>query len=579
MHRILLLLPFTLAAAPVATAAQDLDDLIERVEAGVMERAKLAQVMVDKIFSFSELGQQEIETSAYVTGILEENGFTVERGVSGIPTAWMARWGSGRPVISFGSDIDGIPKANQKPGVAYHDPLIAGAPGHGEGHNSGQGVNVVAALALKDVMEAEGIQGTLVLWPGVAEEQLGSKAWYVRDGLMDDIDVTLFTHVSSNLSVSWGQGNGTGLVSVEFTFAGEAAHGAGSPWRGRSALDAVELMNVAWNFRREHLHPNQRSHYVISDGGDQPNVVPQRASVWYFIREMDYEDIKRNYETAVRIAEGAAMMTDTEMTYQVRGAAWPRHFNRTVAETMHEHIEAVGLPEWTEDDHAFANAVQQSVGSDPRGMPTELSDLGTPGPRRSGGSDDIGDISWTMPTVTLRFPSNVPGLPGHHWSSAMAMATPIAHKGAVAGARVLARTALQLFVEPDRVEEAWAYFNDVQSVDTEYVPFIGPDDPPPIDLNKEIMDMYRPLLKQFYYDETKFETYLEQLGIIYPTLKRGISEEGTPSTKSTQLDHSTPAPALPGCPDCEPADARPPRAAAPEFPPPSAQSPGTAAAD
>ena len=579
MHRILLLLPFTLAAAPVATAAQDLDDLIERVEAGVMERAKLAQVMVDKIFSFSELGQQEIETSAYVTGILEENGFTVERGVSGIPTAWMARWGSGRPVISFGSDIDGIPKANQKPGVAYHDPLIAGAPGHGEGHNSGQGVNVVAALALKDVMEAEGIQGTLVLWPGVAEEQLGSKAWYVRDGLMDDIDVTLFTHVSSNLSVSWGQGNGTGLVSVEFTFAGEAAHGAGSPWRGRSALDAVELMNVAWNFRREHLHPNQRSHYVISDGGDQPNVVPQRASVWYFIREMDYEDIKRNYETAVRIAEGAAMMTDTEMTYQVRGAAWPRHFNRTVAETMHEHIEAVGLPEWTEDDHAFANAVQQSVGSDPRGMPTELSDLGTPGPRRSGGSDDIGDISWTMPTVTLRFPSNVPGLPGHHWSSAMAMATPIAHKGAVAGARVLARTALQLFVEPDRVEEAWAYFNDVQSVDTEYVPFIGPDDPPPIDLNKEIMDMYRPLLKQFYYDETKFETYLEQLGIIYPTLKRGISEEGTPSTKSTQLDHSTPAPALPGCPDCEPADARPPRAAAPESPPPSAQSPGTVAAD
>ena len=526
MHRPFLLLAFTLAATPAATAAQDLGDLIERVEAGVTERAKLAQVMVDKIFSFSELGQQEIETSAYITGILEENGFTVERGVSGIPTAWMARWGSGRPVISFGSDIDGIPKANQKPGVAYHDPLIPGAPGHGEGHNSGQAVNVVAAIALKEVMEAEGIEGTLVLWPGVAEEQLGSKAWYVRDGLMDDIDVTLFTHVSSNLSVSWGQGNGTGLVSVEFTFEGEAAHGAGAPWRGRSALDAVELMNVAWNFRREHLHPNQRSHYVISDGGDQPNVVPQRASVWYFIREMDYEDIKRNYETAVRIAEGAAMMTDTEMTYQIRGAAWPRHFNRTVAETMHEHIEAVGLPEWTDDDHAFAKAVQQSVGSDPDGMPTELSELGTPGPRRSGGSDDIGDISWTMPTVTLRFPSNVPGLPGHHWSSAMAMATPIAHKGAVAGARVLARTALQLFMEPDRVEQAWAYFNDMQSADTEYVPFIGPDDPPPIDLNKEIMDMYRPLLKQYYYDETKFETYLEQLGIAYPTLKRGVSEEG-----------------------------------------------------
>ena len=520
-----------LLAAPATTAAQglseqDLAPLLERVEEGVLERAKLAQVMVDKIFSFSELGQQEIETSAYITGILAENGFAIEHAPVGIPTAWFARWGSGEPVVSFGSDIDGIPKANQKPGVAYHDPLVPGAPGHGEGHNSGQAVNVVAALALKEVMEAEGIEGTLVLWPGVAEEQLGSKAWYVRDGYMEDIDVTLFTHVSSNLSVSWGQGGGTGLVSVEFTFEGEAAHGAGSPWRGRSALDAVELMNVAWNFKREHLHPNQRSHYVISDGGDQPNVVPSRASVWYFIREMDYEDIKRNYDTAVRIAKGAAMMTDTEMSYRIIGAAWPRHFNRVVAETLYEHIQDVGLPEWTDDDHDFASAVQQSVGSVPSGMPVALSPLGTPGPRRSGGSDDIGDISWNVPTVTLRFPSNVPGLPGHHWSSAMAMATPIApHKGAVAGARVLARTALQLFAQPELVEEAWTYFREDQSAGVEYIPFIGPDDPPPIDLNREIMDMYRPLLRQFYYDETRFETYLEQLGIKYPTLTRPISED------------------------------------------------------
>ncbi len=527
----LLAAPATAAALPPATAApqglsdDQLEPLVARVEAGVLERAKLAQVMVDKIFSFSELGQQEIETSAYITGILEENGFAVEHAPVGIPTAWFARWGSGKPVISFGSDIDGIPKASQKPGVAYHDPLVPGAPGHGEGHNSGQAVNVVAALALKEIMEAEGMQGTLVLWPGVAEEQLGSKAWYVRDGYLEGIDVTLFTHVSSNLSVSWGQGSGTGLVSVEFTFEGEAAHGAGSPWRGRSALDAVELMNVAWNFRREHLHPNQRSHYVISDGGDQPNVVPPSASVWYFIREMDYEDIRRNFDTAIRIAEGAAMMTDTEMSYRIIGAAWPRHFNRVVAETMYEHIQDVGLPEWTDDDHDFAGAVQQSVGSVPSGMPTALSQLGTPGPRRSGGSDDIGDISWNVPTVTLRFPSNVPGLPGHHWSSAMAMATPIAHKGAVAGARVLARTALQLFAQPELVEQAWTYFREEQTAGVEYIPFIGPDDPPPIDLNREIMDMYRPLLKRFYYDETRFETYLEQLGIQYPTLTRPISED------------------------------------------------------
>lgn len=502
-------------------SAEDLAPLLERVEAGVNDRAKLVQVMIDKIFSFSELGQQEIETSAYVTGILEENGFEIERGAAGMPTAWFARWGSGAPVISLGSDIDGIPKSSQKPGVAYHDPLVPGAPGHGEGHNSGQAVNVAAALALKAVMEDEGIGGTLVLWPGVAEEQLGGKAWFVRDGYLDDVDVTLFTHVSSNMSVGWGQGNGTGLVSVEFTFEGEAAHGAGAPWRGRSALDAVELMNVAWNFRREHLRPDQRSHYVISDGGDQPNVVPPSASVWYFVREMDYEDIRRNFETAVRIAEGAALMTDTEMSYQIIGAAWPRHFNRVVAETMHEHIQRVGLPEWTEDDRRFARAVQQSVGSDPNGLATELAPLGQPsGRRRSGGSDDIGDVSWTMPTVTLRFPSNVPGLPGHHWSSAMAMATPIAHKGGVAGAKVVARTALQLLAQPELVEQAWDYFRDVQTAETAYQPFIGPEDPPPTHLNKEIMDRYRPLLRQHYYDETRFDTYLEQLGIAYPTLER-----------------------------------------------------------
>ena len=507
--------------------AQNVDRLTNEAEAMVAQRAKLVQVMVDKIFSFSELGQQEIETSAYVTGILEANGFTIQRGVSGIPTAWFARWGSGHPVIAFGSDIDGIPKANQKPGVAYHDPLIEGAPGHGEGHNSGQAVNVVAALAVKEIMEREGFEGTLLLWPGVAEEQLGSKAWFVRDGLFENVDVALFTHVSNNMSVSWGAANGTGLVSVEFSFAGEAAHGAGAPWRGRSALDAVELMNIGWNFKREHLHPLQRSHYVVTDGGDQPNVVPSRASVWYFFREMDYEGIKRNYDTAIRIAEGAAMMTETEMSYRIRGAAWPRHFNKVIAETMDAHIQEVGLPTWDENDQAMAKAIQEEVGSEPRGLPAELSGMGTPeGPRTSGGSDDIGDIAWNVPTVTLRFPSNVRGLQGHHWSSAIAMATPIAHKGAVAGAKVMARTALQLFMEPALVDEAWGYFRDVQTVDQQYIPFITEDDPPPIDLNKDIMDRFRSELEKYYYDETRFETYLEQLGIEYPTLKPKVATDG-----------------------------------------------------
>ena len=220
------------------------------------------------------------------------------------------------------------------------------------------------------------------------------------------------------------------------------------------------------------------------------------------------------------------------MTYRVLGAAAPRHFNKVIAETMWEHIEHVGLPEWSEDDQALARAVQAEVGNeDPRGLNTELGEIGTPpeneNARRSGGSDDIGDISWTVPTVTLRFPSNMPGLQGHHWSNAITMATPIAHKGATAGAKVLARTALQMFMEPGLVEEAWTYFRDVQGEDQQYAPFITADDPPPIDLNAGIMAQFRPLLEPYYYDETEYDTYLEQLGIAYPTLRSGEEEDGT----------------------------------------------------
>ena len=512
------------ATTPDASAGQDARTaaLLDRVTAHVDGNRRLTQVMVDKIFSFSELGFQEVETSAYLVGLLRENGFQVREGISGMPTGWWATWGSGEPVIALGSDIDGIPKASQTPGVAYHRPLVEGAPGHGEGHNSGQAVNVTAALALKEVMQREGIPGTIVLWPGVAEELVAAKAWFVRDGLFQDVDAVIFTHVGSNLETSWGPASGTGLVSIEFTFAGEAAHGAGAPWRGRSALDAVELMNAGWNFRREHLRPDQRSHYVVSDGGDQPNVVPSRASVWYYIREMDYRHIRENLDAAIRIAQGAAMMTDTEVEHRILGTAWPRHFNRPIAEAMYRHIQAVGLPTWSDADQTLARAVQAELGNDSTpGLDTEIDSLGPPPEQlRSGGSDDIGDISWTVPTVTLRFPSNIPGLPGHHWSSAIAMATPIAHKGATAGAKVVARTALEMFLRPDLVREARTYFDDVQRKETTYTPFIDADDPPAIWLNRDIMAQYRPLLAPFYYDETRFDSYLEQLGVEYPTVRR-----------------------------------------------------------
>src|SRR4029079_5624920 len=223
----------------------------------------------------------------------------------------------------------------QKPGVAYHDPIIEGAPGHGEGHNSGMPLQIAAALAGKKVMEQQHLQGTLMLWPGVAEELVGTKAYYVRAGLFKDVDISIFTHVGDNLGTGWGDGTQNGLVSVEYNFTGESAHAAAAPWRGRSALDAVELMDIGWNSPPEHLRLQQRSHYVIVNGGDQPNVVPQRASVWYYFRETDYAHIKEMRDIGDTMARAAAMMTNTEVSMRILGSAWPQHMNKTIAETMY----------------------------------------------------------------------------------------------------------------------------------------------------------------------------------------------------------------------------------------------------
>ncbi len=507
------------------TESRRLTELKREVVVDIESRRDFTQQMVDMIYSFNELGFQEFETQRYVTGILEDHGFTVERGVAGIPSAWWASWGSGSPVIAIGTDVDGIPQASQKPGVAYRDPLIAGAPGHGEGHNAGQALNVTAALAVQKVMQRDGLAGTLVIWPGIAEEQLGAKAHYVKAGLFDDVDIVLYSHVSNSMSVSWGESGGNGLVSVEYLFKGESAHGAGSPWDGRSALDAVELMNVGWNYRREHLRIQQRSHYVITDGGDQPNVVPPTAAVWYFFRETDYPSIMRMWEIGDQISDGAALMTGTTVDSRVLGAAWPQHMNRPLAEAVHTNMLAVGMPAWSDADQRMAKAVQRMLGAEERGLGTEISEelrgrQDIPDrERRGGGSDDIGDISWVVPTVSLRFPSNISGGQGHNWNKAIAMATPIAHKGATAGAKVYARMLLDILLSPDLVNDANDYFENVQKQDMEYTSFLRPRDEPAIWLNEDIMREFKPALEEYYYDPATYDTYLDQLGIAYPTVR------------------------------------------------------------
>src|SRR5581483_1757448 len=354
-------------------------------------------------------------------------------------------------------------------------------------------------------------------------------------GLFKDVDVVLFTHVGNNLNTEYGPAGGNGLVSVEYMFQGESAHAAAAPWRGRSALDAVELMNTGYEFRREHLRLATRVHYVITNGGDQPNVVPPNASVWYYFREMDYDRIMNLWRIGDNMAKAGALMTDTTWTSRVLGTAWPGYFNKPIAEAMYENIKKVGLPEWSEADQELARGLQKELHAPVIGLATRVPPLRPPDSEREarnegeggqppeptgGPSDDIGDISWNVPTVTLRYPANIPGGPGHNWANGVAMATPIAHKGVVAGAKVQAMTVLDILLHPDLVDKAWDYFRNVQTKTVKYQSLLRPGDKPAIWLNQKIMEQYRPRMKAFYYDPSKYDTYLDQLGIKYPTIRQ-----------------------------------------------------------
>jgi aminobenzoyl-glutamate utilization protein B len=507
------------AAAPSPTGASAA--MKQQAIADVEAHAKLIQQMVDSLFSFAEPGFQEFETMEYLTGILKKEGFTITKGVAGIPSAWTATWGTGGPLVALGSDVDGLLGLSQYPGSPTLKPMVAGAPGHGEGHNSGMPMMIAAAIAAKNVMVKNRIPGRMMLWPGVAEELLATKAWYVRDGLFKGVDMSIFAHVSSDFSTGWGNSGNNALVSAEYTFHGKTAHAAGMPWEGRSALDGVEVMDVAWNMRREHLPVTQRSHYVITNGGGQPNIVPDLATVWYYFRDLDFSSVRDLYTTGNEIAEAAAKATGTTVEHKLLGYAAPNYGNKPLAEAAYANIKAVGMPIWSADDQAFAKTVQETNRRTIKALPAAVADLSTPANRErslGGGSDDIGDIMWTVPTITVRYPSNIPSMIGHNVLSAIAMATPIAHKGAVAGAKAVSMTVLDIMTTPQLVADAKAFQQNVQFKDQKYDPVVTANDPPAIHLNKEIMERMRPAMKKFYYEPAKYPTYLDQLGIKYPAL-------------------------------------------------------------
>jgi len=448
----------------------------------------------DAIYSFAELGMQEIETTKLCVEVLKGMGYKVETGISGIPTAIMATYGSGKPVIAVHIEYDAVPSGSQVSGVLDRKEVVAGAPGHAEGHNTNAAVWIGAAFAVKEAIDKHKLQGTIKLFSAPAEEQLVSRPFFVRDGYFKDVDAAFHAHVGNDLSTSYGLRQ-YAILSVEYEFSGKTAHSGVSPWTGASAVDAVKLMDIGWDVLREHLPPTQRSHSVFANGGVQPNVVPDQAKIWFFFREATYEGANNLFQKARKVAEGAALMTGTTFKENVLSACWPTRDNQTMAEIVQSNIEMVGLPKWTDEEQKLAKAIQKVAEVKETGLVTKLSPLREA--RQGTSSNDSGDITWTVPHGRVTMPTNVPDIPNHHWAATIAVATSIAHKGEVVGSKVLAGSMMDLLTKPELLAKAKETFKKEVAGAT-YRPLLPPGQKPPVTLNVEEMAKYRELMKPHY---------------------------------------------------------------------------------
>jgi aminobenzoyl-glutamate utilization protein B len=478
---------------PAATADSEKDP--KRVAFEVIDRnADQIATVGDVLYYFAEPGMQEYESAKFVKETLESAGFNVELGGAGMPTNVWAKWGSGKPVIAIATEMDALPEGSQTPGSIPRKPLVEGAPGHMEGHNVMGAVGVGAAFAVKKAMEQFKMPGTVVLSIGPAEEQLMSRPYLVREGYFKDVDAAIITHVADQSATGYGLQN-YALIGAKFTFKGKTAHGGVNPWDGKDAVDAVVLMDIGFDKLREHLRPTYRGHRTITMGGVQPNIIPDVGQIWWFIRDANGPWAKENFDKLVNIARGAALMTGTTMEMEPFGAAWPSLANKAIAEAVQKNIELVGMPKWTDEENKFAKELQKSLGRKEEGLPTKVAPLQAA--RQNSSSNDIGDITWVVPTGTVRFPVVVPGVQAHHWTAGITPAMSIAHKGAVVGAKVLAASVLDLLISPDLLAAAKKQF-DEDTKDTKYFSLLPPDAKPPVDLNKEIMEKYRAEMRKFY---------------------------------------------------------------------------------
>lgn len=468
------------------------DTAFQAIERNMEEIAKVG----DSIFYFAELGMQEIETSRLLVQVLRDIGYTVETGISGFTTGFLATYGFGKPVIAVHAEYDALPRGSQTPRAVERRELVPGAPGHAEGHNTNAAVLVGAAFGIKEAMDRHKITGKVKLFGAPAEEQLVSRPFYVRDGYFKDVDAAFHVHIGDQLSVVYGL-KSSALISVEYEFFGKTAHAGINPWNGISAADAAKLMDIGWDVLREHLPLTQRSHSVIKDGGIQPNVVPDYAKIWWYLREASAKGVSDLFSKSKKMAQGACLMTGATCRETVMAACWPNWDNRVVAEVVQSNIELVGMPRWSEEDQVLAKQVQKAAKMEKTGLETKVAPLMLA--QLSGGACDSGDITYVVPHARIIFPANISGTEAHHWSAGIAAATSIAHKGEVTGAKVLTGSMIDLMTQPEQLVKAKEWFDKgLAEAGIVYTPLLPPETKPPWKLNLEEMEKYRDQLKKFY---------------------------------------------------------------------------------
>ncbi len=447
----------------------------------------------DAIWEYAELGLMEYKSSELLADELERHGFRVERGVAGMPTALVATWGGGKPVIGIMGEYDALPGLSQKVSPR-REPLKPGAPGHGCGHNIHGTSGMAAAIAVKIAMEKSGVSGTVKFFGCPAEENFSGKVFMVRDGVFDGVDAVLSHHPGTMNAATLK--SSLAINSAKFHFYGRASHAGASPEEGRSALDAVELMNIGVEFMREHISQDARIHYVIERGGEQPNVVPEYARCWYYVRAPEREQVEQIYGWVVDIAKGAALMTQTLLKVEFVEGIYNLIPNRVLAELVVKNMREVGLPEYSEEDLRFAEEVAKTIPREAKinqlrksGRPgwekliDKLIDDEVPDPWGEGevshGSTDVADVSWQAPTLEFSTAAWVLGTPGHSWQSTAQSAAGIGHKSLIFASKVLAAAVLDLLAQPEILERAKREHRERLAGRT-YKPPIPPDHKPPL---------------------------------------------------------------------------------------------------